>query len=154
MGRGGCAPNHDLLGSNGRPGGARHSLGNWPLKPARDDGARYFSHYAAPQNASFFSEHTISNILSFPATMAPPKTAAPKKGKAPMQASKPAAASGSAAPQGALEKSRVGSVGIDKVRYLDGAETNEHGATHMEPAGSRRVREGYYPIFLDRKSVV
>ena len=80
--------------------------------------------------------------------MAPPKTAAPKKGKAPMQASKPAAASGSAAPQGALEKSRVGSAGIDKVRYLAGAETNEHGATRMEPAGSRRVREGYYPIFL------
>ena len=34
------------------------------------------------------------------------------------------------------------------MRYLGGAETNEHGATCMEPAGSRRLGEGYYPIFL------
>ena len=80
--------------------------------------------------------------------MAPPKAAAPKKDKGPMQAGKPAAASGSAAPQGALEKSRVGSAGIDKVRYLASAKTNEHGATRMEPDGSSRLREGYYHIFL------
>ena len=80
--------------------------------------------------------------------MAPLKAAAPKKDKAPRQASKPAAASGSAAPEGALSKSRIVAAGIGKVRYLAGAETNEHGVTRMEPAGSRRIGEGYYPIFL------
>ena len=35
----GCARDHDLLGFNGRRGGARHILGSWALKPARDDGA-------------------------------------------------------------------------------------------------------------------
>ena len=80
--------------------------------------------------------------------MAPPKAAAPKKGKGPVQASQPAVASGSAGPGGALPKSRIGSAGIDKVHYLAGAETSEHGTTRMVPAGSRRIGEGYYPIFL------
>ena len=120
-------------------------------KAARDDGARHFSHYAAahcPQNASFFPERAISNILSFPATMAPPKTAAPKKDKAPMQASKPAAASGSAAPQAALLKSRIGPAGIDKVRHLAAVNSSEHGATSMKPAGSSRLPEGYYLLVI------
>ena len=81
--------------------------------------------------------------------MAPPKAAAPKKGKAPVQASQPATASGSAELAAALPKSRIGSGGIDKVRYLAASDTNEHGATGMKPAsyGSKRG-DGYYPIFL------
>ena len=94
--------------------------------------------------------------------MAPPKAAAPKKDKAPMQAGKSAAASRSAEPQGALPRSRINSVGVDKVRHLAAARTNEHGATSMKPAGSSKLCVGYYPIFLhtlsvglvDRKSVV
>ena len=101
-----------------------------------------------PPKRLLLPERNISKILSFPATMAPPKAAAPKKDKSPMQASKPVAASGSAEPVGALPKSRIGPVGIDKVRYLVGAETNEHGATRMVPAGSHRLGEGYYTIFL------
>ena len=65
-----------------------------------------------------------------------------------MQAGKPAAASGSAEPVGALLKSSISLAGIDKVRHLAAAKTNEHSATRMEPAGSRKLGEGYYPIFL------
>ena len=92
-----------------------------------------------PPHTSSFPEHITSKLLFSFAIMAPPKPAAPKKGKAPVQASQPAVASGSAEPVGALPKSRVGPAGIDKVRYLGGAETNEHGATRMVPAGSRRL---------------
>ena len=100
-------------------------------------------------NSSFFAEHTSSSIFSFPTTMAPPKTSAPKKGKAPAQASQPAAASGSVEPAAVLPKSRIGSVGVDKVRFLAASNTNEHGATGMKPAsyGSKRGN-GYYPIFI------
>ena len=80
--------------------------------------------------------------------MAPPKAATPKKGKAPMKAGQPAAASRSTAPEGALRGSRITSAGIDKVRHLAAAKTNEHGATSMKPAGSSKLREGCYPIFL------
>ena len=83
--------------------------------------------------------------------MAPPKAAAPKKGKAPVQASQPTVASGSAGPVVALPRSRISAAGIDKVRHLAATNTNEHGATSMKPAGSSKLREGYYPI-LDRKS--
>ena len=71
------------------------------------------------------------------ATMAPKRAAAPKKDKAPMQAGKPAVASRSAEPMEALSGSRINSAGIDKVRYLAAAKTNEHGATRMEPAGCK-----------------
>ena len=80
--------------------------------------------------------------------MTPPKAATPKKGKAPAQAREPAVASGSAGPVGALPRSRINSAGIDKVRHLVAARTNEHGATSMKPASSSKLREGYYPIFL------
>ena len=79
--------------------------------------------------------------------MAPKKAAAPKKGKAPMQAGKSAAAPRSAEPQGVLPRSRINSAGVDKVRYLASAETNEHGATRMEPAGSL-IRAFYIIIFI------
>ena len=81
--------------------------------------------------------------------MTPPRAAVPKKGKAPAQAGKAAVASGSAAPQAALPKSRIGSGGLDKVRFLAALDTNEHGVTGMKPAsyGSKRG-DGYYPIFL------
>ena len=81
--------------------------------------------------------------------MAPPKNAAPKKGKAPVQASQAATASKSEETAAALPKSRIGSRGLDKVRFLASSDTNEHGATGMKPAsyGSKRGDE-YYPIFL------
>ena len=61
----------------------------------------------------------------------------------------PAMASGSAEPAAALPKSRIGSGGLDKVRYLAASDTNEHGATGMKSAsyGSKRG-DGYYPIFM------
>ena len=65
-----------------------------------------------------------------------------------MKAGQPAAASRSAAPEGALRGSRITSAGIDKVRHLEAASTNEHGAPSMKPAGSSKLHEGYYPIFL------
>ena len=80
--------------------------------------------------------------------MAPKKASAPKKDKAPMQVGKPAVAPWSAEPKEALRGSRINSAGIDKVRHLAAAKTNEHGATSMKPAGSSKLREGYYPIFL------
>ena len=80
--------------------------------------------------------------------MTPPKAATPKKGKAPAQAREPAAASGSAVPVGALPQSRINPAGIDKVRHLAAAGTNEHGATGMRAASSSQLRDGYYPIFL------
>ena len=48
----------------------------------------------------------------------------------------------------ALRGSCINLAGIDKVRHLAAANTNEHGATSMKPAGSSKLREGYYPIFL------
>ena len=57
-------------------------------------------------------------------------------------------ASRSAESTGALRESRINAAGIDKVRHLAAAKTNEHGATSMKPAGSSKLREGYYPIFL------
>ena len=80
--------------------------------------------------------------------MAPQRPAAPKKGKASAQAGKPAAASSSAGSKEVLRESRISSAGIDKVRHLAAAKTNEHGVTGMRPAGSSKLREGYYPIFL------
>ena len=73
---------------------------------------------------------------------------APKKGKAPMKAGKSAAASREAGPTAALSASRITAAGVKKVRHLAAATTNEHGATSMKPAGSSKLREGYYPIFL------
>ena len=99
-------------------------------------------------NASFFPECITSKIFFSYATMAPQRAAAPKKDKAPMQAGKPAVASWSVESKEALRGSRINSAGIDKVRHLAAARTNEHGATRMEPASNSKLREGYYPIFL------
>ena len=48
----------------------------------------------------------------------------------------------------ALLESRVNAAGVDKVRYLAAAETNEHGVTRMKPAGNHQLLAGYYPSFL------
>ena len=65
-----------------------------------------------------------------------------------MQAGEPAVVPWSAELKEALQGTRINSAGVDKVRHLAAAETNEHGATRMKPAGSSKLREGYYPIFL------
>ena len=81
--------------------------------------------------------------------MAPKKAAASEKDKAPMMAGEPAAAQQEGKLKAALLETRIGSPGVDKVRQLAAAASNEHGATKMKPFGSvGKLREGYYPIFL------
>ena len=51
--------------------------------------------------------------------------------------------------RGGVPKSRIGSGGLDKVRFLAASDSNEHGATGMKPASYGNKRgDGYYPIFL------
>ena len=80
--------------------------------------------------------------------MAPKKATASQKGKAKMQTGTSAAATRGVAPSGALPETRVRAAALEKVRHLAAASTHELGVTNMEAAGSIKVGEGYYPIFL------
>ena len=71
--------------------------------------------------------------------MAPKKVSSSQASEAPEEAGVLGAA---------LLESRMTAAGVDKVRYLAAAETNEHGVTRMRPPGPQQLRAGYYPIFL------
>ena len=65
--RSGCAHSHDLLGFNGRRGGARHDRGGRSIKPGRTDRACHFSHYASahsPTPPIFLLELIVSFVLN------------------------------------------------------------------------------------------
>ena len=84
--------------------------------------------------------------------MAPKKATAAQKGKAKMQTGTSAVAARSAEAAAVLPKSRIGSGGVDKVRYLAASNTNEHRATGLKPAsyGSKRD-DGYRPRSEERR---
>ena len=69
--------------------------------------------------------------------MAPKKTSASQASEAPVEAGELGAA---------LLESRITAAGVNKVRYLAAAETNEHGATRMRPPGPQQLR-AFLPSF-------